>query len=107
MHRRSTAIAFRNVIRSGGGCSSIQEKAVGETGRSRNMEPWFSQRKSTVGELPEDTNESLWEDIIPPGKRRCLRKFGRGLRWFCPYRPYPFISKVSTVAFSMAQLLER
>src|SRR6266436_6580490 len=65
------------------------------------MEPWFSQRKSTVGELPEATNESLCEDIIPPVKRRCLRKFGRGLRWFLPLQavslhfrrlaPWPFL----------------
>jgi len=30
------------------------------------MEPWFSQRKSTVGELPEAANESLCEDIMHP-----------------------------------------
>src|SRR2546429_546241 len=42
------------------------------------MAPWFSQRKSTVSASPEDTNESLWEDIIPPVKRRCVRKFGSG-----------------------------
>jgi hypothetical protein len=30
------------------------------------MEPWFSQRKSTVGELPDAANESLCEDIMPP-----------------------------------------
>src|SRR5712692_7022688 len=66
----STTTAFPNAIRSGGRCSCIQAKAAGETGRRRNTEPWFSQRKSTVGELPEATNESLCEDIIPPVKRR-------------------------------------
>ncbi len=64
------------------------------------MEPWFSQRKSGVGELPEAANVSLCEDIIPPAKRRCLRKFGRGLRWFLPLQAVSLLSKVSTVAFS-------
>jgi len=64
------------------------------------MEPWFSQRKSGVGELPEAANESLCEDIIGPIKRRCLRKFGRGLRWFLPLQAVSLLSKVSTVAFS-------
>ena len=71
------------------------------------MEPWFSQRKSGVGELPEATNESLCEDIIPPVKRRCLRKFGRGLTvGFAPLKAVSLLSKVSTVAFSVARLLD-
>jgi hypothetical protein len=69
------------------------------------MEPWFSQMKSDrVGELPEATNESLCEDIMPPSGEDALE--GRTKVGFAPYRPYPFFRKVSTVAFS-ARLLER
>jgi hypothetical protein len=85
IQRCSTATALPNVWRSEGRFSSIQSKAAGEIGRKRNIEPWFSQRKSGVGELPEATNESLCEDIVPPVKRRCLRKFWeRTNGGFCP-----------------------
>ena len=49
----SITTAFPNVSRSGGRCSSIQEKAEGERGRRRKREPWFSQMKSgLVGDVP-------------------------------------------------------
>src|SRR6266478_769418 len=94
------ATAFPNVRRSGGRCSSIQEKAAGETGKSRKTEEWFSQRKSTVGELPEATNESLCEDIMPPSAERCPRKcWGRTKVGFAPYRPYPFFRRLAPWPF--------
>jgi len=95
------ATVFPNVSRSGGRCSSIQEKAVGETGRSKKTEEWFSQRKSGVGELPEATNESLCEDIKPPDGEDALESFWKTTkRWVCaPYLAVSLLSKVSTVAF--------
>jgi hypothetical protein len=49
------------------------------------MEPWFSQMKSDrVGELPEATNESSCEDIIPPLREDALESNGEGLRWVLP-----------------------
>src|SRR6266704_1121267 len=52
--------------------------------QGRKMLPWFSHRKSTVGEPPEATNESLWDDIFPPVKRSCFRKLGRIKVFFAP-----------------------
>jgi hypothetical protein len=54
-------------MRSSGRFSSIQEFAAGVKGCRRKIEPWFSTLKSgCVGELPEATNESVCEDIMPP-----------------------------------------
>jgi hypothetical protein len=69
------------------------------------MEPWFSQRKSTVGEVPDATNESLCEDIMPPSGEDALEILGRTKVGFAPYRPYPSF-EASTVAFSVARLLD-
>src|ERR1700694_6228581 len=92
-------------MRFSGGLSSAQAYAARDNGGRRKIDPWFSTTKSgSVGELPEATNASLCEDINPPDKRRCLRKFGRGLRWFLPLQAVSLHSKVSTVAFSLARL---
>jgi hypothetical protein len=54
-------------------------KAAGEIGRRRKIEKWFSKRKSggvgestSVGELPDATNESVCEDIAPPVAKDAL-----------------------------------
>src|ERR1700722_6638830 len=85
-------------------CASAQATAFSFWGRSRKIEPWFSIMKSgpidSVGELPEAANESLCEDIIPPVKRRCLRKlWGRTKVGFAPYRPYPFSRRLAPWPF--------
>ena len=73
------------------------------------MEPWFSQMKSDrVGELPDAVNESLCEDIIAswrkmPSKVEIWEKAKVG---FAP-TAVSLLSKVSTVAFSLARLLQR
>jgi hypothetical protein len=95
----SITTALPNVRRSGGRCSSIQEKAEGEMGRRRNMEPWFSQRKSAVGEVPDATNESLCEDIMPPSGEDSLEIMGRTKVGFAPYRPYPFFRRLAPWPF--------
>jgi hypothetical protein len=59
------------------------------------MEPWLSQRKSTVGELPDATNESLCEDIMPPSGEDALEILGRTKVGFAPYRPYPFSRRLA------------
>jgi hypothetical protein len=79
-------------------CDSVRREVFfyPREGRRRNgteekLEPWFSQRKSTVGELPEAANESECEDIDPPNKDARESLVGKRLRWvFAPYRPYPF-----------------
>src|SRR5437899_9417350 len=53
-------------------------------------------KSGPVGELPEATNESLCEDIVPPWRRRCLRKFwGIGERWVFAFWPYPFFRRLA------------
>ncbi len=78
-----------------------QEIAEGVTGLRRTMLPWFSQRKSNVGELPEATNKSSCEDIMPPSREDALESNGEGLRWVLPptgrissfrrLAPWPFL----------------
>jgi hypothetical protein len=63
------------------------------------MEPWFSQRKSTVGEVPDATNESLCEDIMPPSGEDALEILGRTKVGFAPYRPYPFFRRLAPWRF--------
>src|SRR5580700_5231911 len=84
-------------------CSSVQAIAFSFWGQSRKIEPWFSTMKSgpidSVGEVPDATNESC-EDIIPPVKRRCLRKLWGGTKvGFAPYRPYPFFQRLAPWLF--------
>jgi hypothetical protein len=70
------------------------------------MEPWFSQSKSTVGELPEATNESLCEAIMPPVAEMSSKvEFGRRSGGLCPCGPHPSF-EASTVALSVARLLD-
>ena len=63
------------------------------------MEPWFSQRKSTVGEVPDATNESLCEDIVPPSGEDAFEIWGRTKVVFAPYRPYPFFRRLAPWPF--------
>ena len=44
------------------------------------------------------------EDIKPPIRRRCLRNSWEGLRWFLPLQAVSLLSKVGTVALSVARL---
>jgi hypothetical protein len=53
-----------------------------------------------VGELPDATNESLCEDIIPPDVEMPSKVgFGRRLKWVFAPTAVSLLSKVSTVAF--------
>ena len=63
---------------------------------------------SVVGELPDDTNESVCEDIITSSwKKDAFESDWEGLRWFLPLQAVSLLSKVSTVAFSLARLSGR
>src|SRR5215467_6774756 len=68
----SIATAFPKTWRSGERLDSIQRKALGVIGRSRNIEPWHSQIKSASfvpGELPLETAGSTWLPLlinVPP-----------------------------------------
>src|SRR5437899_13050644 len=85
--------------------SSSHSCPIGETGRIRKRDPQFSKIRS-VGELPEATNESLCDDIMPLSGEDALESNGEGLRWVLPpTRPYPFFRRLAPVAFS-ARLLE-
>jgi hypothetical protein len=58
-------------------------------GRRRNIEPWFWQRKSGVGELPDAAKESLCEDIMPPSGEDALEILGRTKVGFAPVGRIP------------------
>jgi hypothetical protein len=56
---------------------------------------------------PEAANESLCEDIMPPSGKDALESIGEGLRWVLPLQAVSPLPKESTVALSLARLLER
>jgi hypothetical protein len=43
---------------------------------------------------------------MPPGGEDAFERFGRTKVVFCPYRTVSLLSKVSTVALSLARLLD-